>query len=166
LRIVIYARYSTDEQHFSSIEDQSAYCRQFLALLGITNTQTEEIFDSEMSGELVSRPGIDQVRDGIRARRWDLLIVEDSSRLFRHETACGELIETAVDCGLRVLCLNDDVDTAEEEACCAPVTGGGPAGRPASMSRSRDPSLTRSTPSGPPSFTRPTSAWPAKSPSG
>lgn len=52
---------------------------------------------------------------GPASRRWDLILVEDSGRLFRHETACGELIETAVDNGIRVLCLNDDVDTAEED---------------------------------------------------
>ena len=68
-----------------------------------------------MSGELVFRPGIDQVRAGVAARRWDLILVEDSGRLFRHETACGELIETAVDNGIRVLAINDDVDTAEED---------------------------------------------------
>jgi DNA invertase Pin-like site-specific DNA recombinase len=113
-RVLIYARYSTDEQHPSSITDQVAYCREFLARAGVGQVEPEVLSDAELSGELVSRPGIDQVRAGIVARRWDLVIVEDSSRLFRHQTACGELIEEAVDRGIRVLCLNDDVDTAEE----------------------------------------------------
>ena len=68
-----------------------------------------------MSGELVSRPGIDLVREGIDDRRWNWIVAEDSSRLYRNETACGDLIETAVDNGLRVLCPNDDVDTDEED---------------------------------------------------
>src|SRR5260370_38628031 len=54
-----------------------------------------------------------RVRPDIQARRWDLIIVEDSSRLYRHETACGELIETAVDRGIRVLGPNDNVETAQ-----------------------------------------------------
>jgi DNA invertase Pin-like site-specific DNA recombinase len=115
LRTLLYGRYSTQEQHPSSIEDQIAYCKEFLARHGIADPELETLTDTEMSGELVSRPGIDQVRAGVAARRWELIVVEDSGRLFRHETACGELIEAAVDNGIRVVCINDGVDTAEED---------------------------------------------------
>jgi DNA invertase Pin-like site-specific DNA recombinase len=114
-RVLIYARYSTEEQNPSSIDDQVAYCKQFLASEGVLDAAFEYLSDAEMSGELVSRPGIDKVRAGICARRWNLILVEDSGRLYRHETACGELIETAVDNGIRVIAINDNVDTAEEE---------------------------------------------------
>src|SRR5262245_54978423 len=115
LRILIYARYSTEEQHPSSIDDQIAYCEEFLRANGITDIEVIVLSDREMSGELVSRPGIDQVRERILARWPDLLLCEDTSRLFRHETACGELIETAVDLEIRVVAINDDVDTAEDD---------------------------------------------------
>lgn len=115
LRVLEYARYSTEEQHPSSITDQFSFCDQFLASAGVKDAHIERISDPEISGELVSRPGIDQVKEGIRTRRWDLLLVEDSGRFFRHETACGEMIEKAVDQGIRVIAINDDVDTAEED---------------------------------------------------
>jgi DNA invertase Pin-like site-specific DNA recombinase len=115
LRALVYARYSTEEQHPGSIDDQVAYCKDLLVNLGLKDVEVEIITDPEMSGELLSRPGINQVRAGVLARRWDLILVEDSGRLFRHETAFGELIETAVDNGIRVLCLNDDVDTSEPD---------------------------------------------------
>jgi len=108
------ARYSTDEQNPRSIEDQVAYCKRFLATLGITDVEIEVIYDPEMSGELIFWPGIDQARDGIRNRRWDVIIVEDSSRLFRNEVACVELVGLAVDDEIRVIAINDEVDTAEE----------------------------------------------------
>jgi len=114
LRILLYARYSTEEQHRSSIDDQFAYCEAFLRTNLSPDAKIDRISDPETSGELVSRPGIDEVRAGILTRRWDIIIVEDSSRLYRHETACGELIEAAVDKGIRVICINDNVDTAEE----------------------------------------------------
>jgi DNA invertase Pin-like site-specific DNA recombinase len=113
-RIVIYARYSTEEQDASSIVDQIAYCKKFLEDNGIPDADIIERTDSETSGELVSRPGINGVRDLIGGRAVDLLICEDTSRLFRHATACGELIETAVDPGIRVIAINDNIDTAEE----------------------------------------------------
>ena len=115
LRVLEYARYSTEEQHPSSIADQFSYCTQLLASASVEDADIEHLSDPETSGELVSRPGIDQVRQGIRRRQWDLLLVEDSSRLFRHETACGELIESAVDQDIRIIAINDDVDTAEED---------------------------------------------------
>jgi len=117
LRILIYARYSTEDQNPSSIEDQIAYCKEFLKGNGINITDAEIIVlsDAEMSGELVSRPGIDRARELI-AKRWpDVYISEDCGRLFRHETACGEHLETAVDLGIRYIAINDDVDTAEED---------------------------------------------------
>jgi DNA invertase Pin-like site-specific DNA recombinase len=115
LRVIIYARYSTEEQHPSSIDDQIAYCKEFLKTNGITDAEIVVFQDAEMSGELVSRPGIDEVRARIHSRWPDLLLCEDSSRLFRHETACGELIETAVDLNVRCIAINDDVDTFDED---------------------------------------------------
>lgn len=115
LRVIIYARYSTDEQHPTSIVDQISFCKQFLKDNGIADAEIITFEDPEMSGELVSRPGINQVRDRILSRWPDVLLCEDSSRLFRHETACAELIETAVDLKIRCIAINDDVDTTEDD---------------------------------------------------
>src|SRR5438874_5173414 len=115
LRILIYARYSTEEQHQSSIQDQIDYCKKFLHENGITDPDIEVLHDAEMSGELVSRPGIDRARQLINSRWPNLILSEDCGRLFRHETACGELIETVVDLSIRYIAINDDVDTAEED---------------------------------------------------
>src|SRR5262245_55836359 len=114
-RIIIYARYSTEEQHPTSIDDQVAFCREVLKANGIEDAEIIVIFDKEASGELASRQGIVRVRELIGCGWADLLICEDSSRLFRHETACGELIETAYDNDIRVIAINDDLDTADED---------------------------------------------------
>ena len=36
------------------------------------------------------RPGINQVWAGIESKKWDLIIAEESSRLYRHHTKAGE----------------------------------------------------------------------------
>jgi hypothetical protein len=115
LRVLICARYSTDEQHPTSIADQICYCREFLRINGVDDAEIVEVSDAEMSGELVNRPGINEARRRIDARWPDLYLSEDCGRLFRHETACGEHLETAVDLGIRYIGINDDVDTAEED---------------------------------------------------
>lgn len=115
-RVSIYAKYSTEEQDPRSIEDQVAFCKHFLEALGITDFEITVLCDPETSGELVYRPGIDQVRAGIECNRWDLVIVEDSSRLFRNEHACLELVGMAADHEIRIICIGDEVDTADETA--------------------------------------------------
>ena len=76
IRICNYARYSTEEQDESSISDQFAYCRKFLDSLGIDLDAViiEEFSAPETSGETVHRPGINQVREGVDEKRWDILI--------------------------------------------------------------------------------------------
>lgn len=115
LKICIYARYSTDEQDESSIADQYSYCLKFLKSLGLDLEVAiiEKYEDPETSGETVFRPGINQVRDGVNAKRWDILICEDVGRLFRNLSACCDLVETAFDNGIRIIAINDDVDSDE-----------------------------------------------------
>lgn len=117
LRICIYARYSTEEQDESSIADQFAYCERYLETIGIDLKAViiDRFSDAEMSGETVSRPGVDQVREGVREHRWDILICEDVSRLFRNLSACCDVVETAFDNGIRFIAINDDVDTSKDD---------------------------------------------------
>jgi DNA invertase Pin-like site-specific DNA recombinase len=60
LRILLYARYSTDEQKRSSIADQFLACRKWLKAWGIEDAEIQELSDYETSGEQRSRPGIDR----------------------------------------------------------------------------------------------------------
>lgn len=115
LRGVVYARYSTEEQNPKSIDDQDRFCRKQLAVYGLDGAQVELLCDQELSGELRSRPGINQLKAGIDARRWDFIIAEDSSRLFRDPAACHELVGAADDEGIRVILPGDQIDTQSED---------------------------------------------------
>lgn len=115
LRVLIYARYSTSEQRRRSIKAQVEYCKKFLAELGIVNVKFEVLYDRALSGELRSRPGINRVWAGIKARRWDVILAEDCSRFYRDDVACVDLVRLAVDMDIRTFCVNDMVDTAEPD---------------------------------------------------
>ena len=112
LRVLIYARFSTEEQNPHSIDAQIEYCRRFLEALGITDYDLEIIEDRELSGELRKRPGIDRVWQGVQDRRWDLILIEDASRLYRHDSWAVDLVGLAYDKKIRTICINDRVDTA------------------------------------------------------
>jgi len=122
LRVLIHARFSTEEQRQTSIDDQIASCREFLARclpesggLDPKRVSIEEIREPEISGEIADRPGINQVWAGIASKRWDLIVAEESSRLYRHHTKAGELFESAVDAGVRIICLSDYIDTVDDD---------------------------------------------------
>ena len=120
LRALIHARFSTEEQRQSSIDDQVAACRAFLEAnlpKGWKPQQVEidVITEPEVSGEIADRPGINQVWAGIEAKRWNVIIAEESSRLYRHHTKAGELFESAVDGDVRVICPSDYIDTADDD---------------------------------------------------
>jgi len=117
---LIHARFSTEEQRQSSIDDQVAACRTFLTSNLPKGHKPQQmtidvIKEPEVSGEIADRPGINEVWAGIEAKRWDLIIAEESSRLYRHHTKAGELFESAVDANVRVICPSDYIDTADDD---------------------------------------------------
>jgi len=75
----------------------------------------EIIREPEISGEIFDRPGINQVWAGLKDHRWDVILAEESSRLYRHMTFASLLFDTAVDAGIRVICPTDYIDTADED---------------------------------------------------
>lgn len=115
-RLLVQTRVSTEEQRRQSGDDQKEYCLAFIGeKSGAKLKSVEHIHEEAVSGELRSRPGIDLVRQRIREGAVDLIIVEDSSRLFRGIGACEDFVSFAVDHDVRVICINDGVDTAQDD---------------------------------------------------
>ncbi len=85
-RIVVYARFSTDQQSPRSIGDQVAICRKHVDAIGLGDIEIIVVKDEAISGEHARRPGIDQIWDLIESGECDVLIAEDLSRMYRHST--------------------------------------------------------------------------------
>lgn len=120
LVVRINTRYSTDEQSQSSIDGQINSCQRFLTANPPRDCRPEQvnveiIREPEISGEIADPPGINQVWAGIKDHRWDVILAEESSRLYRHMTFASPLFDTAVDAGIRVICPTDSIDTADED---------------------------------------------------
>ncbi len=113
--IVTVSRFSTDEQRRQSIEDQQQYCLEFMNENSVRHPIVHHISDEGVSGEHRDRPGLSELRQGIADRRWKVILCEDSSRLYRGTALCIELVDFAVDHDVRVICINDFVDTADED---------------------------------------------------
>ena len=115
LRVALYARFSTEDQNPRSTEDQIAQGHRELRRLGGDNCRVAEFKDEALSGELISRPGIDGLRKQIRERRVDLIITEDVSRLFRDRSEPHKFAGLCVDNGVRLIASHDRVDTNQVE---------------------------------------------------
>ncbi len=80
----IYARYSTDLQHESSIEDQVGMCERFAASSGWSLGDEHIFCDRARSGAtLHKRHGIQALMAAAQRREFTVLIVENLSRLSR-----------------------------------------------------------------------------------
>lgn len=98
LRAAIYVRVSTEEQARTgfSLADQAEKCRARAVALGAA--VVFEAVDPGVSGEKLDRPGLSRIREAVKGREVDLVIIYDPDRLSRrlaHQLIVTEEIEKA-----------------------------------------------------------------------
>jgi site-specific DNA recombinase len=111
MRAAIYARYSSENQREASIEDQVRECRQDAERRGWTVTAVYS--DAALSGSLGEdqRPGFQAMMDAAKGKVFDVLIVDDASRLSR-DTADALRALTVLDFyGVKFIGRSDGIDT-------------------------------------------------------
>jgi len=83
MRAAIYARYSSENQRPESIDDQIASCRRKAGADGLLILETHVYTDRAQSGAQQDRSGLNALREGARNRLFDVVLVDDLSRLAR-----------------------------------------------------------------------------------
>ena len=82
MRAAIYARVSTEDQAKNySIPSQLEAMRKFASEHGLDVVR--EFLDEGISGTILSRPALDELREHIRQRIVDAVVVYDPDRLSR-----------------------------------------------------------------------------------
>lgn len=113
----IYARYSTDEQRETSIEDQVRRCRETAAREGFTVDNAFVFSDSAVSGTAkgrAKRVGYQRLLDAIQSGLVDVVIVDDVSRVARNMLEGATLMELAEQSGLRIITC-DGIDSKQRD---------------------------------------------------
>lgn len=111
MRAVIYARFSTDKQRETSIEDQARVCR---ARIDAEGWQFVELFhDVETSGQTLigARPGAARMLKAIAAGGVDVLVIESLDRLARDLVEQETTVRRLEHRGLRIIGVADGYDT-------------------------------------------------------
>ncbi len=110
LRAAVYTRFSTDKQ--SSTAAQLTVCRAICKREGFK--VTAEFSDEAISGGTTRRPGYQAMLAAARAKELDVIVAEDSSRLWRGMAEQAPRIAELEDLGVHVVC--HDFDTRNESA--------------------------------------------------
>lgn len=111
MRCCIYARYSTDRQNEASIKDQVQAAARYAATQGWVVVATHT--DSEQSGStpVAMRPGGKALLADLMAKKFDVLLVEDLSRLSRQVAESESLINRLEARGVRIVGMSDAYDS-------------------------------------------------------
>lgn len=107
-RVAIYARYSSDLQRPTSIEDQLRICRERASV--DRNSIVAEYQDAALSGEtLMTRPGILQLLADARAGRFDIVLAEALDRLSRDQEHIAGLYKRLTHADVQIITLTEGV---------------------------------------------------------
>lgn len=110
MRVAAYARYSSDSQRQASLEDQLRNCRTYAARMGWP--APVEYTDAAMSGARTDRPGYARLMDD--AQRYDVILVDDLSRLARDTVETLHRSRSLTFAGVRLIGVSDGVDTGRK----------------------------------------------------
>src|SRR5690348_9922172 len=110
MHVAVYARYSSEHQREASIADQFRTCERSAQSQGWTISDRYE--DKAITGSRADRPGYQRLLQDAQARRFDILLVDDLSRLTRDEAESIQLRRRLAFWGIRLIGVSDGYDSA------------------------------------------------------
>src|SRR6266550_4733803 len=118
MRVACYARYSSDLQRETSLEDQIGVARRFADLKGWTLVEEHIYADAALSGASVDRPGLQRLLAAAAQRPlpFDVLLVDDTSRISRDLSDAVRVLQQLGFFGVRVIYIGQNIDSANGEA--------------------------------------------------
>lgn len=125
IRVLIYARYSTDNQSSASTEDQARMVRRAVQIGNIKPLLFEgknfeivgEFKDEAVSGfGVVGRDGLDSALNMIRAKQADVIVVSDFKRFLRGMGIALQIYDFLQEHGAELIAVSDGFSSAQKNA--------------------------------------------------
>lgn len=104
-RVVLYARYSSDNQRDASIEDQLRQCREYADRQGWT--VVDSYSDRAVSGASLIRPGIQELLSDVSAGRFDMVLSEALDRISRDQEDVAAVFKRLRFAGASIVTLSE-----------------------------------------------------------
>jgi DNA invertase Pin-like site-specific DNA recombinase len=117
-RCAAYARYSSDLQSPLSIDDQLRICREYAKTRGFVFLEEHVYIDEALSGVGADRPGLGRLLSAALSpsRRFDVILLDDSSRLARNTKDALGIFERLNLAGIRLIAVSQGIDSDNEQA--------------------------------------------------
>jgi site-specific DNA recombinase len=118
LRCATYARYSTDKQNPLSIADQVRKCQQFAEKQAWRFLNGHVYSDEAVSGATDSRSGLARLIEAATStpRPFDVILIDDSSRLSRNLVDSLRIFEQMHFAHVRMIFISQGIDSDSEQA--------------------------------------------------
>ena len=118
MRCAIYARYSSDRQSPCSITDQNRKCVQFAAVREWTVLEDYIFADAATTGTISDRAGLRKLLAAAESkpRPFDVILVDDSSRLSRKLSDALQFSERLKFAGVRLVFVSQGFDSDSEQS--------------------------------------------------
>lgn len=115
----VYARYSSENQRPESIDDQISACRKLAKERAVKIAEHHIYTDKAQSGARSDRPGLSALLAAITTNEFDVVFVDDLSRLARDNHLMLSIIAQLHFEGIRVISVADGLDSTDEESTLA-----------------------------------------------
>jgi site-specific DNA recombinase len=117
-RCAVYARYSSEKQNSLTIVQQIRKCREYADGQGLGILDRHIYSDEATSGATDDREGLRRLLSAARAnpRPFDVILVDDTSRLSRRLADSLRIFEQLQFLGVRVIFVAQGIDTNSEQA--------------------------------------------------
>lgn len=119
MRTACYARFSSDLQRETSLDDQVRSCREYAERCGWEWQEAQVFTDAAMSGASIDgRAGLQALLSAAAAsqRAFDVLLVDDSSRVARDLADALRVLQRLQFAGVRVVYISQSIDSTSEQA--------------------------------------------------
>jgi site-specific DNA recombinase len=115
----IYARYSSENQRPESIDDQVSACRKLAKQRSIAISEDHVYSDQAQSGARSDRPALAALMAAAQSGEFDIVLVDDLSRLARDNHLMLSIIAEFSFEGIRIISVADGLDSDDEESTLA-----------------------------------------------
>jgi site-specific DNA recombinase len=115
IRCAIYARYSSDRQSASSIDDQIRKCREYAQTRAWEILEHHVYCDAAISGATSQREGLKRLLAAAEAKAVDVILIDDTSRLSRKLSDTLNLAEQLKFSGVRLIYCSQGIDSDSEQ---------------------------------------------------
>ncbi len=116
MRVAIYARYSSENQSQTSIEDQIRVCRRYIHDHALTVEDQHVYTDQAVSGSLAIRPGLQALERAAENNEFLAVVVDDLSRLSRNNHQMLTLVLRLAYLQVKIISVSDGLVSDEENA--------------------------------------------------